>query len=532
MEQSGSGTLIGKGSAESPARDGFSEWSGFLDRRQFIAGSAAALSVFGSGIGVAADDNTDQAFDAQAVRRMAKQLAQQTYRPPDQTLPSELGSIDYDAYRGIRYRPDRALWKGEGLPFEVQFFHRGWIFKDRVTIFVVDSGRARQIAYSRDLFSFDNSKPPPPNVNLGFAGFRLHAPINRPDYYDEVGVFLGASYFRAVAKGQVYGMSARGLSIRTADSKGEEFPAFTTYWIEKPAKGTNSIVVHALLDSPSAAAAFRFTIRPGDETIYDTEVALYPRADIGEAGIGSGTTMFLFDTNDRDNADDFRPAVHDSDGLAMRSGRDEEIWRPLSNPRELQISYFGDVNPRGFGLMQRERDFFAYDDLESHFEKRPSLWVEPIGDWGEGNVMLIEIPTKEEIHDNIVSFWRPKDTLKAKGEYNFTYRLHWGYGRPNPGNLAEFAKTSIGAGRGGTRLFVVEATGAALAAADPKALKATVTASKGAIRNLVLQPNPETGGMRISFELDTKNEALIELRGQLKAQDKPISETWLYRWTR
>jgi glucans biosynthesis protein len=224
--------------------------------------------------------------------------------------------------------------------------------------------------------------------------------------------------------------------------------------------------------------------------------------------------------------------VHDSDGLAMRSGRDEEIWRPLHNPRDLQISYFGDVNPRGFGLMQRERDFFAYDDLESHFEKRPSLWVEPIGDWGEGNVVLVEIPTKEEIHDNIVSFWRPKDPLKAKGEYNFTYRLHWANGRPNRGRVAEFAKLSIGAGRGGTRLFVLEAVGKALAAVDPKALQTTVTASKGTIKNLVLQPNPETGGMRISFELDTKNENLIELRGQLKAQDKPVSETWLYRWTR
>ena len=490
------------------------------------------LSVLGNGASRAADDDNGQPFDAQAVRRIAQQLAAQKYKTPDQSLPSELTNIDYDAYRSIRYRPDKAVWRGEGLPFEVQFFHRGWIFRDRVKIFVVDGGRAREIVYSRDLFSFDKVKPPPPDVNIGFAGFRLHAPMNRPDYYDEVGVFLGASYFRAVAKGQNYGMSSRGLSIKTADPKGEEFPAFTTYWIEKPAKGTNSIVVHALLDSPSAAAAFRFTIRPGDETIYDTEVALYPRVDIAESGIGSGTTMFLFDTNDRVGIDDFRPAVHDSDGLAMRSGRDEEIWRPLHNPRELQTSFFADVNPRGFGLMQRERDFFAYDDLESHFEKRPSLWVEPIGDWGEGNVILVEIPTKEEIHDNIVSFWRPKDTLKAKGEYNFTYRLHWGHGRPNPGHLAEFAKLSIGAGRGGTRLFVLEAVGQALTAVEPKALQTTVTASKGTIKNLVLQPNPETGGMRISFDLDTKNENLIELRGQLKVQDKPISETWLYRWTR
>jgi len=490
------------------------------------------LSVLGNAVGVAADDNADRSFNAQAVRRMAQELAQQAYKAPDHSLASDLVNIDYDAYRGIRFRPDRALWKSEGLPFQLQFFHRGWIYKDRVRIFIVENGRAQEVVYSPDLFTFDKVKPPAPGVNIGFAGFRLHAPFNRPDYYDEVGVFLGASYFRAVAKGQVYGLSARGLSIKTADPKGEEFPAFTSFWIEKPAKGTTSIVVHALLDSPSAAAAFRFTIRPGDETIYDTEVALYPRVDIAESGVGSGTSMFLFDSSDRVGVDDFRPAVHDSDGLAMRSGRDEEIWRPLANPRDLQVSYFGDVNPRGFGLMQRERDFFAYDDLESHFEKRPSLWVEPIGDWGEGNVVLVEIPTKEEIHDNIVSFWRPKETLKAKGEYNFTYRLHWGWGRPNAAKLGEFVQTSIGAGRDGTRLFVLEVIGPAVAAVDYAAQKASVTASKGAINNLVLHPNPETGGMRISFELDTKNEPLIELRGTLTAQDKPIAETWLYRWTR
>ncbi len=509
-----------------------------MDRRQFIAGSAATLSILGSGVGIGAADvpsnaPTEQPFDGQTVRRLARQLAQQAYKTPDHTVPAELAKIDYDAYRSIRYRADRALWRGEGLPFEVQFFHRGWIFKDRIQVYVVDDGHARPVAYSRDLFSFDNVQPPPADSNIGFAGFRLHAPINRPDYYDEVGVFLGASYFRAVAKGQVYGMSARGLSIKTADPKGEEFPAFTTFWIEKPAKGTNSIVVHALLDSQSAAAAFRFTIRPGEETIYDSEVALYPRADIAEVRHrpAARPCFCSMPTIASASTTSALPCTIPTASPCATAGT-RRSGALLCNPRELQVSYFGDVNPRGFGLMQRERDFFAYDDLESHFEKRPCLWVEPIGDWGEGNVVLVEIPTKEEIHDNIVSFWRPKDTLKAKGEYNFTYRLHWGNAWTNPARLAEFAKTRVGAGPGGTRRFVLEVLGQALFSVDPKALQTTVTASKGAIKNLVLQPNPETGGMRIGFELDTKNENLIELRGQLMAQDKPISETWLYRWTR
>ena len=211
----------------------------------------------------------------------------------------------------------------------------------------------------------------------------------------------------------------------------------------------------------------------------------------------------------------------------MRNGRGEELWRPLTNPRDLQVSYFGDTNPRGFGLLQRERDFFAYNDLESHFEKRPSLWIEPIGDWGEGAVNLVEIPTKEEIHDNIVAFWRPKQPLKAKAEYNYVYRLHWGALGPGGNQLARFVKTRTGTGPEGTRRFVLELVGGVYS----DDAKATVAPDKGEIRNLVLQPNPETGGMRLSFELDTKKEPLIELRAQVTQGEQPVSEVWLYRWT-
>ena len=462
---------------------------------------------------------------------MARELAQKPFVQPDKSLPDSLKNINYDQYRTLRYRPDKALWRGDGLPFQVQFFHRGFIFEDRVDIYIVSDGEVHPFPYSPDLFSFGKVKPPAADSNVGFAGFRLHAPINRPDYYDEFGVFLGASYFRAVAKGQVYGLSARGLALRTADPNGEEFPFFKAFWIEKPAKGTNSIVVHALLDSPSAAAAYQFTVRPGDTTIYDVQMALYPRVDIAKAGIAPLTSMFFFDSNDRVGVDDYRPAVHDFGGLAMRNGHGEELWRPLVNPDELQISIFSDVNPRGFGLMQREREFRDFEDLGARFEKRPSLWIEPIGDWSAGSVYLIEIPTKREIHDNIVPFWRPRDPLLAKREYLFTYRMHWGWEKANPRGLAQFVRTRIGAGPAGTRLFVIEIRGGQLDFSDVKAFRAAIAADKGEIQNLVLEPNPITGGFRLHFQLDTKKQRLIELRGQLMQKDKAVSEVWLYRWT-
>ena len=501
-----------------------------MNRRTFVVG-AASVPLAWEFAPAAAPADQGASFNAYTVRQMARDLAQKPFKAGDITLPDSLRDLSYDRYRMIRFIPERALWRGENLPFEAQFFHRGFFFSNRVDIYEVVDGTARPIIYSPGLFNFGDVSPPPSGVDLGFAGFRLHAPMNRQNYYDEVGVFLGASYFRAVAKNQIYGLSARGLAINTAAAKGEEFPAFKAFWIEKPQPKTTSIVVHALLDSDSAAASYRFTIRPGDATIYDVEMNLYPRVEIDQSGIAPLTSMFFFDANNRAQVDDFRPAVHDSDGLAMRNGRGEELWRPLSNPKDLQISTFNDTNPRGFGLVQRQRDFHAYEDLESRFEKRPSLWIEPIGDWGEGSIQLIEIPTKEEIHDNVVGFWRPREALRPKGEYAFTYRLYWGWNKPAPSSLAEIISTRCGAGPDNTRLFVLDVAGERLKNLRASEIRAVVSADKGKIKNIVSQPNPETGGWRISFQLAPEKVPAVELRAQLLSNEEPLSEVWIYRWT-
>lgn len=472
------------------------------------------------------------AFDGQVVRRMARDLAAAPYQAPNTKLPDAIASLSYDAYRAIRFEPAQSLWRGQGLPFEVQFVHRGSLFANQVDLYEVEGGRAKPILYRPELFDFGPNPRPPPG-NLGFAGFRIHGPINRPDYFDEFTVFLGASYFRALGKGQEYGLSARGLSIKTGDPGGEEFPSFKAFWIERPQPNTNSIVVTALLDSPSATAAMRFTIRPGQSTVFDVELALYPRIDLEQSGIATGTSMFLFDASNRASVDDYRRAVHDSDGLMMLTGRSEELWRPLANPRMLQISSFADGGPRGFGLMQRKRDFRAFEDLETRYERRPSLWVEPIGDWGEGVVQLVEIPTRGEIHDNIVAFWRPRQTLRANSEANFTYRLHWTSAAPIRDELARIVATRSGAGSvAGTRLFVLDAVGETLKALPADARPRLLASAEGArIQNPVARPNPEHGGWRLSFELLPESAKASELRALLLLGDTPLTETWVYRWT-
>jgi glucans biosynthesis protein len=508
-----------------------------VNRRDALLGTLSLSTVFvAKGVShfsvAQAAEPGETPFDASTVREAARALAAAPYKAPAENLPGPISDLTYDQYRDIRFRPDQAIWRPAALPFQMQLFHRGFLYKQRVDMFEVSEGVARPVRYNPDLFTFQNV-PRPPNEDLGFAGFRLHGPINRADYYDEICAFLGASYFRAVGKGQIYGLSARGLSLNTADPKGEEFPLFRGFWIEKPREGVNAITVHALLDSPSCAAAFRFAIRPGVTTVFDVESTVFPRTDITTVGVAPLTSMFWFSPLNSAGRDDWRPAVHDSDGLLMLTGRGERVWRPLNNPRDLQISVFGDVNPRGFGLMQRRRDFASYEDLEARYEKRPSLWIEPIGDWGQGAVHLIEIPTSGEIHDNIVAFWRPKDPLKAKGEYRYTFRMHWCNEAPVDPALARITAVRSGAGtQQGLRYFVLDLVGSSVKdlPADAKP-EAVVSTSAGEIRNAVAYRNPESGGWRIAFELAPGDIRAVELRAELRNGPDPVAETWLYRWT-
>src|SRR5271157_6340053 len=510
-----------------------------LGRRDLVA-LAAGFSLLGAGTLPSAAQGADAPpaaspegpFDAALVRRMARELSTKPFSPPTVQLPPGVANLDYDQYRSIRFKPDKALWADDkGCFFKAEFFHLGFLYKQPVQIFAVENGMSRRVRYSADMFTFEGGvAPPPADADLGFAGFRLHAPFVKPDYVDEVCAFVGASYFRAVAKGQGYGMSARGLAIDTAEPQGEEFPLFRAFWLEKPAPGARSMVVDALLDSASVASAFRFTIRPGEETVFDVECVHYPRKDIAVTGIAPLTSMYMFDAINRAKVDDYRPAVHDSEGYAMLTSRGEQIWRPLNNPAELQISLFGDTNVRGFGLSQRNRSFFDYEDLEARYGQRPSCWVEPIGDWGEGGVELVEIPSPREVHDNIVAFWRPQTPLKAHSEYGYVYRLHWCWSPPALPAVAKVASCRSGiAWDQKGRQFVIDFESDKSLPPEAKP-SIDVGTSKGKLQNAVAQFNPETKGWRLSFEL-LPDGNLAEMHARLVDPTGPLTETWIYRWT-
>jgi len=376
-------------------------------------------------------------------------------------------------------------------------------------------------------------------------------------------VFQGGAYFRALAKGLVYGASARAMTIGTASRRGEEFPHFRQFWIEQPKEGENVMNAVALLDTPSATGAYLFAIKPGTETVMDIRSVIFPRKTIDELGMGAMSSMFLHSRADRAKVDDFRPEVHDSDGLAMLNGNGEWIWRPLTNPRDLQVSSFGMESPKGFGLLQRERGFPSYEDIEAGYEKRPDIWVEPIGDWGKGAVHLVEIPTTTEYSDNIAAFWRPAEAWEPGTSHRMDYRLHWSAGAqvekpalthvertmvganvdkphrrrfvidyaPTPQPVVKAVATKAVATKAGKSKDAVSAVQEATPVADTVPVTPEVWASAGEIIDAHMVDNPVSSGRRLVFDLDPKGANVVELRVVLAADGAPKSETWLFRWT-
>jgi glucans biosynthesis protein len=474
-------------------------------------------------------------FDPDSVVKIARRLAQKPYAELNDPLPPGLAKISYDEYRDIRFKPEASIWKAEGLPYQMQLFHRGFYFQDLIEIALVEGNQASHLAYNAEFFTAgDVLSQRLPTQDIGYSGLRIHYPLNNPGYFDELMVFQGASYFRALGKGSDYGLSSRGLALNTAEPEGEEFPIFRAFWVERPNSDSNLIVVHALLDSPSVAGAYRFSVRPGDNTHIDVEATLFPRKELVKVGLAPSTSMFLHSMNGRQNTDDFRPEVHDSDALLILNGRGERLWRPLANPKQLQVSAFMDNSPQGFGLIQRERSFEAYQDLDAHYERRPSLWVEPVGNWGAGEVVLTEIPTDSEIHDNIVSYWKPKQPLAAGSEFHFTYRLIWGDEPEVDDGTVIVARTASG------RAEIAQATPRRLVVIDYEVKAgnndeipvAKVQSSAGIITNVVVSRQPKTNGYRLAFEMEPQDAELIELRAELKFTGPREVETWLYRWTR
>jgi periplasmic glucans biosynthesis protein len=527
-----------------------------IDRRSVLAAAGASIAISALGLPgralAAANLKLGQAqpFSFDELTKEMQARAAHPYVPSNPLPQAVLDRIDYEAHGKIKFNTDYALFHDGPGVFPVTFFHLGHFFPTPVHMYVLGSSGgsevAREILYDPNYFTMPADSPARElPKGAGFAGFRFQesrrGDQSKLDWHKNDWVaFLGASYFRGIGELYQYGLSARGVAIDVAAAgHPEEFPNFTRIYFEPPADDSNEVTVYAALEGPSITGAYRFIMRRDKAVLMDIETRLFLRADISQLGIAPMTSMYWFSETTKPTATDWRPEVHDSDGLAMWTGAGEHIWRPLNNSAHPSTSAFADKSPRGFGLLQRDRDFDHYLD-GVHYERRPSLWVEPVGDWGEGSVELIELPTDDEFHDNIVAMWVPKQPAKAGTNFVLRYLLYWSADEPHPTTLARCVATRLGRGGEpgkprppGVRKFVVDFLGGPLATL-PFGVKPQpiLTASSGTFSYVFTEAVPDSvpGHWRASFDFTAAGPGVVEMRLFLKNGDQTLSETWSYQY--
>ncbi|MFV3325265.1 glucan biosynthesis protein G [Pseudomonas sp. NY15372] len=477
------------------------------------------------------------AFNLDDVAAKAKDLAGQKYEAPKSNLPAVFRDMKFADYQKIRFIQEKAEWAQDKTPFKLSFYHQGMHFDTPVKINQVTATSVEEIKYDPSRFEFGDVPHDPKTVeNLGYAGFRVLYPINKAGKQDEIMTLLGASYFRVVGKGHVYGLSARGLAIDTALPSGEEFPRFREFWVEKPKPADKHLVIYALLDSPRSTGAYKLILRPGSDTLVDVKSKVFLRDHVSRLGVAPLTSMYLFGSNQPSKVLNYRPALHDSEGLSIHAGNGEWLWRPLNNPKHLAVSSFSVENPRGFGLLQRQREFSHYEDLDDNYQKRPSAWIEPRGDWGKGTVDLVEIPTADETNDNIVAFWSPEKLPEPGKPMEFEYRLRWtidesqlhsqalGWVKQTMRSTGDVKQSNLIREADGSVAFLVDFEGPALAALpEDTALRSQVSVGDNAeVVENNLRYNPEIKGWRLTLRLKVKDPSKsTEMRAAL-VRDVPV----------
>ncbi|MDQ7970832.1 MAG: glucan biosynthesis protein D [Oxalicibacterium faecigallinarum] len=525
-------------------------------RRTFISSTsaAAALAALGVPLDVLAAGRIKlgkpAGFSFENLIEQARVAATQPYKPQARPPADILEKIDYEEHGKIKFNTDSALYaKGPGQ-FPVTFFHLGRFFQSPVHMYTLEGAgaeaQAREILYDESYFDMPKSSPARKLPRgSGFAGFRFQesrtADQKAKDWRSNDWVaFLGASYFRAIGDEYQYGLSARGVALNVAVADGpEEFPNFTHFYFEAPADNSTTVTVYAMLDGPSITGAYKFIMHRKEGVVMEIDSALFLRKDVERLGIAPATSMMWYSETFKGTGVDWRPEVHDSDGLAIWNGQGEHIWRPLNNPGRTTASAFGDKNPRGFGLLQRDRDFNNYQD-GVHYERRPSLWIEPLDGWGDGSVQLVEIPTDDEIHDNIVAMWVPAAKATAGSSYRLRYRLHWLKDEPYPTPLARCVATRMGnGGQPGqnrpqnVRKFMVEFKGAPLEnLAFGELPEAVLSTTRGKFSYVFTEavPNGVPGHWRAQFDLTVDGDEPVDLRLYLRHKNQTLSETWLYQY--
>lgn len=488
-----------------------------MNRRTILTASGAALLLPQSLRAQAKGD----AFSWDALVARAQALARAPYR---ETPPNPgAAKVDYNALHAARFRDERTLWGDLPGDTGVRFFPLSATASQPVEIAIVEKGRATPLRYDPAMFD-----APAGNAvaalgpDAGFAGFRIMNAARDGDWLS----FLGASYFRAPGPQKQFGLSARAVAINTSIQGQEEFPRFTHFWLERT--GATSVTVYALLDGASIAGAFRFASSLGRDGVrQDVTAALFPRRAIRELGISPMTSMFWYDQANRAKGTDWRPEIHDSDLLSIASGDGGVQARPIVNPANPHFSAFVERDPKGFGLLQRDRDFDHYQDDGVFYDRRPSLWATPAAGWGAGQVRLYAFPTDSEYTDNVAAYWTPDGAVKPGRRIDARYRLDWSAARA-PASSGLAIVENVWRGRGeqdGVERLVVDFSGV------PQDIKPQVwsdVANGAAVKTAGYPVLGKPGLFRTVIDLRRGSTVPADVRLQLRSGNRGLSEMLHY----
>lgn len=507
-----------------------------------LKASLAQEALIPASTGAPAEFGEALAFSWDGLVALAKARQAEIYLPRPDPAPELLGKIGYEQHHAIKQPVANGLFAEPGRDGIVTMFHLGELFRRPVRVNVVEDGNAREVLYRRDLFAYPegNAAGEMPN-DAGFAGFRVHEPWTGQGQPGDWLAFLGASYLRSSGDLKQYGISARGIALETGafDGNDEEFPDFTEFWVEEMQGGRMRI--YALLDGPSISGAFRFEVTHFPKTVMDVTCHLFLRRAVKRLGVAPLTSMYWYSQETRWAQGDWRPEVHDSDGLLIHDAKGGAIWRPLTNPAELSFSSFLTRKPRGFGLMQRDRAYASYED-QAAFERRPNLWVEPKTGFEEGSIQLVEFPTAAEYGDNIVAFFVPAALVEAGDALAFDYRLHWSGEEPEQ-RLARMVALRLGRPRRHKpqasesrperieRKVILDFSGEGLPGADMRVDDVSVTLSHGEAHAVLMHPSADDpNGWRVSFDAFLEDTRQCEVTVDLRSGNTVLAETVVFRF--
>lgn len=494
---------------------------------------------YGFGLLILVQCSLAHSFAFDEVVERARTLAAQPYAPPAQ-VPRFMRELSYDQYQGIRFDPDQSLWRDSNSRFQVMLFAAGLFYTHPVRLNVVEADGVKPLAFRKGLFDFaDPEVERRVPADLGYAGFRLSFPMDGSGEHNQFLVFAGASYFRGVGRDNAWGISGRGVAVDTGLPRGEEFPSFVEFWLERPSPGADAIRFYGLLDGASLSGAYEFVAYPGAVTRLEVKAVLFPREAIELLGVAPLTSMFYYGENTARPVGEWRSEVHDSDGLLLQDASSGEwLWRPLLNPVNLEMDWFAIDRLAGFGLLQRDTAFTSYQDLGARYERRPSAWVEPRGGWGPGHVVLVQLPTTVETNDNIVAFWAPSAKAEAGGAMTFEWTVRFGGPDPVRAGMARVSNTFVGDGSiigggnvAGAYRVIVDFSGGPLdrrKASSPVIARVTGLDGSEVLEHFV-EYNEASKTWRLSILARPAKGRSLDLRAYLADDSAALSETWTYR---